>query len=101
MDFVAIMLFTQEVLQCLFLFQTLVIRQTFYFEPNLNLVWYIKLLLIKKNVICCKESMQKLVEGNQSRIIQGEEMQRSTHVLYFLLGFASQKAWVKKKEEKR
>ena len=36
--------------------------------------------------------MQKLVEGNQSRIIQGEEMQRSTHVLYFLLGFASQKA---------
>ena len=43
--------------------------------------------------------MQKLVEGNQSRIIQGEEMQRSTHVLYFLLGFASQKAWVKKKNK--
>ena len=45
--------------------------------------------------------MQKLVEGNQSRIIQGEEMQRSTHVLYFLLRFASQKAWVKKKEENK
>ena len=45
--------------------------------------------------------MQKLVEGNESRIIQGEKMQRSTHVLYFLLGFASQKAWVKTKEENR
>ena len=40
--------------------------------------------------------MQKLVEGNQSRTIQGEEMQRNTHVLYFLLGFTGLK-----KEENR
>lgn len=43
--------------------------------------------------------MQKLVEGNQSRTIQGEEMQRNTHVLYFLLGFTLQKGWVKKRRK--
>ena len=51
MDFVAIMLFIQQVFHLQFLsFFIFFVYDTNYFESNLSLMWHIEVVLVKKNV---------------------------------------------------